>query len=50
MYPNDNHKNKNDKRASKLAEAIAAAEKTKTKNPPGVEIPLESEMSPPQLG
>ena len=52
MYPNDNHtsKNKNPNHDSKLAETISAAEKSKTKNPPGVTMPPENEMSPAQLG
>jgi len=52
MYPNEGqtHKNKNAKHNSTLAEAISAAEESKTQNPPGVSMPLEKEMSPAQLG
>jgi len=52
MYPNDNHtlKSKSTKHDSTLAETISAAEKSKTKNPPGVTMPPEKEMSPAQLG
>ena len=52
MNPNEGYtpKNKNTKHDSKLAETISAAEKSKTKNPPGVTMPPEKEMSPAQLG
>jgi len=52
MYPNDGHthRSKSTKHNSKLAETISNAEKSKTKNPPGVSMPPEKEMSPAQLG
>ena len=52
MYPNESntHKSKNTKNNSKLAETISNAEKSKTKNPPGLTMPPEKEMSPAQLG
>jgi len=52
MSPSEshNHKSKNTKHKSTLTETILSAEKNKAKNPPGVSIPPEKEMSPPQLG
>jgi len=52
MCPNESntHKNKNTKHNSAFAETALAAEKSKTKNPPGVTMPPEKEMSPAQLG
>ena len=52
MNPNEGHtnKSKNTKHNSTLAETVSAAEKSKTKNPPGVSMPPEKEMSPAQLG
>jgi len=52
MSPNEGHatKSKGTKHNSTLAETIATAEKSKTKNPPGVTMPPEEEMSPAQLG
>jgi len=35
---------------SVLAEQIIDAEKRKSKNPPGLDMPLEKEMTPPQFG
>ena len=48
MYPSEGHAAKSTKNKSTLAETISAAEKTK--NPPGVLMPPEEEMSPAQLG
>jgi len=45
-----NHKSKSTKHNSTLTEILSSAEKSKTKNPPGVSMPPEKEMSPPQLG
>jgi len=52
MHPHNNssNKGKTHKHNSEIAEAISSAEKSKVKNPPGVEMPLEEEMSPAQLG
>jgi len=52
MHPNEgnNHKNKSDKRNTVSPETQSDTEKNKTKNPPGVFMPPEKEMSPPQLG
>jgi len=52
MNPNEdhNHNGKSTKHHSTLVETLLSAEKNKIKNPPGVSIPPEEEMSPPQLG
>jgi len=53
MYPSENHthKSKNTKHeAAPEIEAHSASGKTRTKNPPGVHMPSETEMSPAQLG
>jgi len=52
MSPNESrdHKVKNNKSSAELTEAILSAEKSKAKNPPGLSMPPEKEMSPPQLG
>jgi len=52
MNPSEGHNNKSKgtKHNSTLTETIRSAEKNKKKNPPGVSIPPEKEMSPPQLG
>jgi len=47
MYPDESHTHKSN---STLVETVLAAEKNKTKNPPGVSMPSEKEMSLPQLG
>ena len=50
MYPNEGNNNKSAKYKATLPEAQSATEKNKTKNPPSVNMPPETEMSPPQLG
>jgi len=52
MNPNEDHakKSRNSKRDSILADTITNAEKSKAKNPRGVELPLEEDMTPPQFG
>jgi len=52
MFPNKDHskKDKSTNHNATLTETLSAAEKSKTKNPPGVSLPPETEMSPPQLG
>jgi len=49
MSPNKNHKNTKHKSALP-AEAQSFEVKDEPKDPPGVFMPPESEMSPPQLG
>ncbi|MCL2404028.1 MAG: hypothetical protein FWC92_00635 [Defluviitaleaceae bacterium] len=52
MYPNKSltHTSKSTKQSSTLTETVSNAEKSKTQNPPGVNMPPEEEMSPAQLG
>jgi len=54
MYSNGNHasKGKHTKHdvTSPEIEAHSASGKNRTKNPPGVNMPSEDEMSPAQLG
>jgi len=52
MYPNEDntHKSKSANHNATLSETQSAIAKNKTKNPPGVSMPPEKEMSPPQLG
>jgi hypothetical protein len=48
MYPNEDQKNTNYR--ATLSETQTEAEKNKADDPPGVFMPPETEMSPPQLG
>jgi len=50
MCPNEGNINKNTKHKTTLPEVQPTAEKDKAKDPPGVSMPPEKEMSPPQLG
>ena len=50
MYPNESHNNKTAKNKTAASKLQPIAEKDKTKDPPGVSMPPETEMSPPQLG
>ena len=50
MYPNESHTSKSTKHKTALPEAQPAVEKNKATDPPGVNMPPETEMSPPQLG
>jgi len=50
MLPNEGSTNKSTKHKSKFPEAQSNTEKNKAQNPPGVSMPPETEMSPPQLG
>ena len=50
MYPNEGNTHKSAKHKTVLPEIQSAAEKDKAKDPPGVDMPPETEMSPPQLG
>ena len=50
MYPNESHIPKSTKYKATLPESQPVAEKNKTKDPPGVSMPPEKEMSPAQLG
>ena len=50
MRSNEGHTHKSTKQKTTLPEAHPAAEKNKPKDPPGVNMPPETEMSPPQLG
>jgi len=48
MNPNERSTHSKDK--IELSKVQAAAEKSKTNDPPGVSMPPETEMSPPQFG
>jgi len=52
MYPKEGstHKGKNTKHNTTSPNKKAATEKKIVKNPPGVELPPETEMSPAQYG
>jgi len=51
VYPKENHTSKNKSPYHNATpETRPTDEKNETKNPPGVFMPPETEMSPPQLG
>jgi len=52
MYPNEGNsrKSKSAKHNDTLQKVQSTTEKNKTPDPPGVSMPPEKEMSPPQFG
>ena len=50
MYPNESHSNKSTKHNAALPKPKPAADTNETNDPPGVHMPPETEMSPPQFG
>jgi len=50
MSPKEGNTNKNSKNKETLTKTPPAMERDKPKDPPGVHMPSEKEMSPPQFG
>ena len=50
MYPKESNSDKNTKQKAALPKTKSEADRKETKDPPGVNMPPETEMSPPQFG